>query len=189
VPIIFEVRGLPLGKGSSGKSNYKGVRIGIVIECEDGYFAGGGGGGWIYDNSGKKVKQFLGDGGGKHQNNFIKAVRSRKVSDLNCDIIEGHLSAALCHMSNISYRLGNKVGPEKIKECIKNSKAFTETFNRFQSHLAANEVNLNETPAVLGAALKMDPKKERFVGDFPTKWANELLTRDYRKPFVVPDMV
>ncbi|MHC4756754.1 MAG: Gfo/Idh/MocA family oxidoreductase, partial [Planctomycetota bacterium] len=50
VPIIFEVRGLPLGKGSSGKSSYKGIRIGIVIECENGYFAGGGGGGWIYDN-------------------------------------------------------------------------------------------------------------------------------------------
>ncbi|TFG50819.1 MAG: Gfo/Idh/MocA family oxidoreductase [Candidatus Brocadiia bacterium] len=188
-PIIFEVRGLPFGENSSEANNYKGIKVGIVVECEGGYFAGGGGGGWVYDNNGNKVKQFLGDGGGKHQDNFIKAVRSRKGSDLNCDILEGHLSSALCHMSNISYRLGTKVGPEKIREGIKASGEFTETFGRFQSHLEANKVNIEETPAVIGAALKMDPKKEMFVGEFPTQWANELLNRDYRKPFIVPDQV
>jgi hypothetical protein len=44
-------------------------------------------------------------------------------------------------------------------------------------------------PAILGPWLKMDNKKERFVGDFPTRWANELLRRDYREPFVVPEHV
>ena len=32
-----------------------------------------------------------------------------KHEDLNCDITEGHLSAALCHLANISYRLGKEV--------------------------------------------------------------------------------
>jgi hypothetical protein len=41
-----------------------------------------------------------------HVANFLKAVRSRKREDLTCDILEGHLSAALCHMANISYRTG-----------------------------------------------------------------------------------
>jgi len=36
--------------------------------------------------------------------NFLQAVRSRKAQDLTCDAEEGHLSAALCHMANISYR-------------------------------------------------------------------------------------
>jgi hypothetical protein len=36
-------------------------------------------------------------------------VHSRKQKDLTCDIEEGHLSAALCHMANISYRTGRKL--------------------------------------------------------------------------------
>ena len=47
-----------------------------------------------------------GSGGGDHFANLVKAIRSGKDSDLNCDIIDGHLSTALPHMGNISYRLG-----------------------------------------------------------------------------------
>lgn len=38
----------------------------------------------------------------------------------------------------------------------------------------------------MGAFLTMDSKTERFTGNDK---ANQLLTRDYRKPFVVPDKV
>jgi predicted dehydrogenase len=41
-----------------------------------------------------------------HFRNFIRAVRSRKHSDLSADIAEGHVSAALGHLANISYRTG-----------------------------------------------------------------------------------
>ena len=41
--------------------------------------------------------------------NFIDCVRSRKVEDLYCDIEEGHLSTALCHLANISFRTGRKL--------------------------------------------------------------------------------
>src|SRR5205814_2620390 len=41
--------------------------------------------------------------------NFIAAVRSRRVADLNADIEEGHYSSALCHLANISYQLGTRV--------------------------------------------------------------------------------
>jgi len=44
-----------------------------------------------------------------HRENFIKAVRSRNPADLNADILEGHLSSALCHLANISYRLGREL--------------------------------------------------------------------------------
>jgi hypothetical protein len=96
-PLIFEVRGLPRRKGDSAMDNYKGVRIGVVVRCEDGYFAGGGGGGWIYDNKGNKIKQFSSEGGKYHNVNFIKAVRSRKVTDLNADIVEGDNNACLVY--------------------------------------------------------------------------------------------
>ena len=38
--------------------------------------------------------------------NFIKAVRSRNVSDLNAPVEEGAISVTLVHLANISYRLG-----------------------------------------------------------------------------------
>lgn len=44
-----------------------------------------------------------------HRQNFIQAVRSRNLSDLTADISEGHLSSSLCHLANISYRLGREL--------------------------------------------------------------------------------
>jgi predicted dehydrogenase len=44
-----------------------------------------------------------------HRQNFIDAVRSGTPGDLNADILQGHLSSSLCHLANISYRLGRQL--------------------------------------------------------------------------------
>jgi hypothetical protein len=41
--------------------------------------------------------------------NFVDCVRSRKMEDLDCDIAEGHLSASIGHLGNISYRTGREL--------------------------------------------------------------------------------
>jgi hypothetical protein len=41
---------------------YRGIRIGLVVQCENGYFAGGANGGGVYDNRGTRVKQFTSTG-------------------------------------------------------------------------------------------------------------------------------
>ena len=41
-----------------------------------------------------------------HFANFIKAVRSGDRHDLNCDILDGHMSTVLAHLGNIAYRVG-----------------------------------------------------------------------------------
>ena len=96
------------------------------------------------------------------------------------------MSSALCHTGNISYRLGKEALPEEILEKVKGLKDADQTFLRMQEHLAANEVDLTKTKATLGVFLKMNPETERFVGN---EDANKLLTREYRKPFVVPEQV
>jgi hypothetical protein len=58
-----------------------------------------------------------------------------------------------------------------------------ETFERTEKHLLANEVSLDKTPLTLGAYLRIDGDREAFAGN---QAANDLLTREYRKPFVVP---
>jgi hypothetical protein len=39
----------------------------------------------------------------------MKAVRSRKATDLNADVEVGHHSATLCHLANISMRTGRRL--------------------------------------------------------------------------------
>ena len=190
-PLIFEVRGLPRNVNTNSMDYYKRIPIGIVIECEGGYYAGGRGG-HIFDNDGKELKEYKQIGPERHQNNFIDAVRSRKVSDLTADILKGHISSALCHMANISHRLGQLVSPGEVRKAIEDRPLILEAFERFEKHLAANDVDINKTGVILGPWLDMNPKTEKFVGAGENglhRFANELATRNYREPFVVPEKV
>ncbi len=94
----------------------------------------------VGNNKYEKVKK--GKAGGDHYANFIDAVRAHDKSILNGPVETAHLSSALAHLGNISYRLGRQ--------------------------------------------LKFDPDIERFEGDDE---ANDMLTRDYREPYVVPERV
>ena len=184
-PLIFEVRGLPAEEGSGKMDNYHGASIGIVVECEGGMLVIGSYSGAVaLDKDGKELKKF--HGSSSHFANFIDAVRSRKYTDLKADILEGHLSSALCHTGNVSYRLGQQQSPEQIREAVKSNKDLAETVGRMEEHLAANKVDLEKSPATLGKVLNMDPGTEQFTGDAD---ANRLLTREYRAPFVVPPEV
>lgn len=180
--LIFEVRGLPTSSGDGSMDKYRGEAVGQVIECEGGYLSGS----TAYGPDGKSVKKFSGKGSEDHFANFIRAVRSRKKEDLNADILEGHLSSALCHLGNISYRLGKQADPDELHAALKTDSAAAETLARMEEHLAANGVDLKQTKLSIGPTLAFDPKAERFIGNDK---ANELITRPYRPSFVVPEKV
>jgi len=55
---------------------------------------------------------------GAHFWNFIEAVRANKRELQTADILEGHLSAAMCHLSNIAYRTGRQVVFDPANECF-----------------------------------------------------------------------
>jgi len=180
-PLIMEVRGLPTKAGSKEMDQYKGAAIGIVVECEGGYVVVPDyHSATAYDKDSKQLAHF--DGASSHFQNFIDAVHSRKESDLTAPIQDGHLSAGLCHTTNISYRLGAHQSPDAIREQIKADPAASATFARLAEHIAANNVDLETTPLTLGVPLRMDPSTEKFT-DQPH--ASALLTREYRAPFVV----
>ena len=126
-----------------------------------------------------------------HLFNLVSAVRSRKVGDLRADVLEGHLSTALVHMANVSYRLGTLRSSEEAREAIQDRGSDAlETFGRFREHLVANGVDFSKAKVVLGPWLEMDARTEQFVGDADTaRRANELSRGTYRKPFVVPEQV
>jgi predicted dehydrogenase len=119
---------------------------------------------------------------------FLHAVRTRKVEDLNADVEHGHYSAALCHLANISYRLGEKVSFDKKFRPLSESTEVTQTFDNLKGNLEAVGVNLHESKYQLGGVLEFDSKHERFTGS-KAESANKFLTRDYRAPYVVPMVV
>jgi predicted dehydrogenase len=51
-----------------------------------------------------------------HFENFIECIRSRKVDNLRAPIEEGHFSTTLCHLGNISYRVGRSVKFDGVTE-------------------------------------------------------------------------
>src|SRR2546426_2038932 len=172
--IVTETRGL---KTEPFNPNFKG---GWVFFGTEGIIAGES----LFDLEGKLVRTFAGKNE-SHFANFLKAVRSRNVSELHADILEGHQSTALCHVGNISYRLGHPSLADEIQKQLAQLKVtddVLETFQRTRQHLAENDVDLEKSKLTLGPLLRLDSDKEKFVHN-PT--ADALLTRDYRKPFVV----
>ena len=139
----------------------------------------------LYDPNGQLVRAFEGKSV-NHFSNFLQAVRSRQQSDLNADILEGHQSTALCHIANISYRLGAETAiseaPSRLT-AVKEQREVMDTFQRTQQHLAEAGLRLDQTKIVVGQHLFIDGEKELFK-DNPR--ANQLLSREYRKPFIVP---
>jgi len=58
-----------------------------------------------------------GDGEGQaHFENFIDCVRSRKSTNLKAPLEDGHFSTTLCHLGNISYRVGRSVKFDGARE-------------------------------------------------------------------------
>ncbi len=207
-PMIFEVRGLPQNKESQEKGwkmdQFKGVSVGNVIECEHGYVViPSYTEAIIYGLDGKEITRFSGrrkkdaaqegstptglsaESGG-HHGNWVSAIRTRRSKDLHAEILEGHLSAGLVHTGNISYRLGARKQPAEIKEALQADKPLAEAFDRMAGHLEANGVDITQDNVQLGLPLKFDPKRERFVDNAQ---ASQLVSRQYCKPFVVPEKV
>jgi hypothetical protein len=201
-PLIFEVRGLPAGKDSKEMDKYRGASIGVVVQYENGHIVVPNyNDAYAYDKDGKEIQKFTlkkekgekaekpaDDAGDKRENhfgNFIESVIAQNPEKINGKILDGHLSSAMCHTGNISYRLGQKKNQDELKEAIKGSKEGMDSLNRMLGHLEANGVDPNMEKLTLGEFLKMDVQTEKFIGNAD---ADKMLTRDYRAPYVVPEI-
>ncbi len=176
--LIFEVRGLRTDP-------YRGAAIGNVFHCADGYV--------VFTSytqaaafrpNGERIRSF--SGGGDHFGNFLAAVRSRRQQDLHGEIEEGHISSALCHLANISYRLGTATPFSRRNGIFGNDTHATETLGRTVEHLSGNMVPLDNANLTVGRRLTIDPRTETFVND---RQADGYLTREYREGFAVPARV
>ncbi|MBL9125247.1 MAG: Gfo/Idh/MocA family oxidoreductase [Planctomycetaceae bacterium] len=181
VQLVFEVRGLVEGKSSTPRkvTNEYYTDQGMISE------------GQFYPRNGGAAEPlrdvaFHVEPGGPF-GNFIDAVRSRSSDKLNAEVLEGHYSSALCHLANISYRLGTQVPFNPRTRVLGDNAQVVATYDAIESNLRDGlGLKLGDLSYQLGRILKVDAAAEKFIGDDE---ANRLLTRDYRKPFVVPETI
>ncbi len=190
--MVFETRGLSVDNSADEEINRvfastKGNKIGVIFYGTEGLLVQREYTHCVaYDPQGQIIKEFK--GGGDHYGNFLDAVRSRKADTLNSDAFQGHLSAALAHLANISYYLGekNKVSVEQAKAVLEKIQSRDDnlaTLDRTVRHFRDNGVDLGKYPMSMGPLLKFDRQKEVFTN---SDEANRLLHREYRAPFVCP---
>lgn len=189
-PLIFETRGLPKSKEAqkdwgNSMDNFRGSKVGVIVQCEHGSVVSTSNYGLTqaFGPDGEELKSWRGEG--NHFANFLDAVRSRKRGDLHADVLEGHLSSALCHTGNISHQLGEPRPANEILQSVAKNERLQDSLERMFAHLRANEVDIDKPVITVGASLEMDPATEQFTNN-PA--ANELLRRVDRKPFITPEI-
>jgi predicted dehydrogenase len=187
-PIIFETRGLPQSKEhqdnrwGNSMDSYLGSQIGVIVFYEGGrlvipnYHQA-----IAYDRDGQLVKDF--NRGGDHFGNFLQAVRDRDHTKLNADILEGHLSSALCHTGAMSHQLGRAASSQEILDKVGGDERFVESVQRMLHHIEANQVDLARTPLILGEELRFDGLAETAIDNTT---AQKALKREYRAGFELP---
>jgi hypothetical protein len=176
--LIFEVRGLKTDA-------YMGAKVGVIVYGSEGYMViPSYSSATVFSKDGKEIKQFKGGSDQNHYNNFIEAFKARDMSKLNAEILEGHLSSALCHVGNISYRLGSLESLSALETQLAKDPEGLETTKRFAEHLKANGVDLTGNKIQVGPLLKILPN-ETFSGP-RSEEANAMLSREYRAPYLLP---
>lgn len=200
--LIFEVRGLLTNlPANRAHERYRDQTVGNIFHCEEGDIVGNS---QFFPRGSTTAQPLprlerdlperpLAEGNARvdrHFRNFIAAVRNRRRADLNADILEGHYSSALCHLANISYRLGENVPFNPRTRAFADNRDATEALERMEAHLSAaapgNALNLANLQLRVGPKLNLAAGTETFTGNDA---ANRMLFRQYRAPFVVPERV
>lgn len=200
-PLIFETRGLPSARKFQedgwGDNMNKPERfpdqsgIAVVVVCEGGsLYASANGTVLVKDKDGKDMEAPEPFETESIYENFIHAMKSRKMEDLYADCEETHLSSALCHTGQISHRLGQRLSRAEILERIKEDKILSERFESMAEHLGKNGVDVSQPNITMGPMLKFNPESEWAEGNGELDvMANQLATRVYREPYVVPEVI
>ena len=188
IPVVIGLTNLTAGPKEKKSPACPGPGSGYVVYCEGGRFEGQRGRATAFDTAGKVIRQFKGNTGmGIHQQNFIDAVRSRKSESLNTEVQVGHHSTGWCNLANIAYQTGGPFNQAAADAVQGDHGVWGSLLEEMKQHLSSHGLGLDDKAIKLSPMLHLDVESEQFVGDHAEQ-ANQLLKREYRAPFVVPEV-
>lgn len=188
-PVVIGLSNLPAGPDAKGSPKHPGPGSGYIVYCEGGRLEGQRGSAVAFDKQGKELRKFKGNGGGNlHHQNFLDAVRAGDMSKLNASVAVGHDSTGWCNVANIAFQAGSQLEPQRARDFTDPQGIWQPLLDEMEQHLGAYSLKLSEPGMLLSPVLELDPEKEVFVGEHATV-ANKFLKREYRAPFVVPEIV
>lgn len=187
IPTVIGLSNLTASKDEQKRSpEHPGPGSGYIAYCEGGRFEGQRGRAVAYDKDDKVIREFKGNSGHKlHQQNFIDCVRSRDASALNADVEMGNYSTGWCNLANIAFQAGDQYSTDAAEELAKQVPEWGGLHEEMKVHLAAHDVPM--TQLSLSPMLAFDVDDAKFSGAGADK-ANPLLKRQYRAPYVVPEI-
>jgi predicted dehydrogenase len=187
-PLLVELRGLPrdaqarLGGWAAGMDQLEGLSEGVLVECEGGSLRlSCAGSAAAFDRSGRELRRW--DGGGDVLGNWLEALRTRRVEELDCELETGLRSSALVQLGQASLRVGATRTSSEVQAELEPSHRLSEAFGRMRLHLVANGLVLDELRFTLGPCLVPDPSANCFRDH---ERANALLAGKHREPYVLP---
>ncbi len=187
IPVVIALSNITAGNGSKKTSPHPGPGSGYMAFCEGGRLEGQRSRAVAFDKDGKTIKTFRGNSGnGLHQMNFIEAVRRQDASILNSEVQVGHDSTGWCNLANVTYQTGKTFSYDDAKQIEKGSQLWTSVLGDMDKLLKAHGLDLESTDIKLSPLLTIDAKTEQFTGS-GAESANQLLKREYRKGYEVPE--
>jgi hypothetical protein len=189
IPVVIGLANITAEPGSKSAPGHPGPGSGYIAYCEGGRFEGQRGKGAAFDKDGKLIKEFKGNGGQPdHQRNFIDAVRRRDPSILNSGVEVGHHSTGWCNLANITFQCGSTYSHAEAKKVKEGSELWESLLGDMESLLRAHGIDMTGAAIKLSPILEIAPESERFVGSEAER-GNRFLKREYREPFVVPQII
>lgn len=188
IPVVIGLTNLTAGGDARKSPAHPGPGSGYIAYCEGGRFEGQRGRGAAFDKDGRQIRTFKGNSGNQlHQQNFIDAVRSRNHSSLNADVEVGHLSTGWCNLANIAFQTGRPFTKKDAAAVSGDEGIWQSLLQEMEQHLAAHDVKIASDEVLLSPMLTVDQRTEVFSGAHATA-ANAFLKREYRAPYVVPEI-
>lgn len=184
IPVIIEVNDMKVAPDRDASPVRDEIRVGIIVRCEGGELRGGRGGMYAVGEDGKtRTHRFPGEGGNRHQQNFIDAVRAGSSAGLTAPVHLAESSATIAQLANIAYRIGSPAETAEFAGILDGQPGLRRIVDDQAAQLKAWGI---DAPVYhLGRSLAIDPATAAIL----TPGVNPHLAHPPgRAEFVVPDV-
>jgi predicted dehydrogenase len=192
IPVVIGLANITAGPDQRNSPAHPGPGSGYIAYCEGGRLEGQRGAAVAFDRDGNEIKRFKGNSGNLlHQANFIEAVRAQDPTMLNAPVQVGHDTTGWCNLANITYQVGTEYSAAEAHEVAQDdaaSELWATMLEQTDQTLQAHGLKLDDAQIKMSPLLEVNVAEETFAGTNSAA-ANALLKRDYRAPFVVPEIV